>query len=149
MYFRTSISPPMQRSSSYPTTDRTYSSYTVKWTIHAHRIATSNSWYPLNAIQSKNYDGLLFISIRTFSFSLYEFQSVSNRSFSVAECTEASEHLLRCIKFAHDVVKDPPIAHYHADMSKQYKTETLRAFVEGRIGILCATEAAGMVIDFE
>lgn len=60
------------------------------------------------------------------------------------EADLAADQLRTLLQFAYDE-DHPPIAHYHAEMSSSYKTRTFEDFLNGTTGILCATEAAGMV----
>ncbi|KAF9515169.1 hypothetical protein BS47DRAFT_1245535, partial [Hydnum rufescens UP504] len=62
------------------------------------------------------------------------------------QASAAAEYLRSKLCFAFNQAV-PPIAHYHADMSKLYKSRTMGAFKHGEIIILCATEAAGMGCD--
>lgn len=56
----------------------------------------------------------------------------------------AAQYLRKQLKFKYND-SEPPIAHYHAEMSDEYKERTLADFISGKTAILCATEAAGMV----
>jgi superfamily II DNA helicase RecQ len=58
--------------------------------------------------------------------------------------SSAAQHLRKKLSFNYNY-EQPPVAHYHADMSDEYKERTLTDFINGKIAVLCATEAAGMV----